>query len=261
MKLTLLALCFFITALFYASAGFGGGSTYTALLVISGLDYRLIPILSLSCNLIVVSGNLISYGRAGYILWPQIWPLIILSVPAAWLGGRFNVSQEIFIGLLALGLFIAAIRLIIPPRDAKMTVTKRHMPKAIMAILGAIIGFYAGLVGIGGGIFLAPLLYIIGWGPDDSKAKHIAATASLFIFVNSAAGIAGQFSKLESMALLSHALSFWPLLPAVMLGGFIGNHIGLFKLSEIWLKRITGILILIVAARLTVKWLDLIWVL
>ncbi len=246
MKLILLAALFFITALLYASVGFGGGSTYTALLIVSGTDYRLIPIIALSCNILVVSGNVIRYGRSGLIEWRRIWPLICLSIPAAWLGGLINLPQQIFIALLAAALLITGVRLLISqPREALQT-EARQSSNILDAIIGGAIGFYAGLVGIGGGIFLAPILHMMRWG----QTRHIAATCSLFILVNSISGIGGQFMKLNQLSLASDALGFWPLLPVVMLGGFIGNHLGVFKLSELWLKRITGLLILAVALRL-----------
>ena len=254
MKITLLAGLFCITALLYASAGFGGGSSYTALLIISGTDYHLVPIIALACNILVVSGNTVRYGREGLIAWRRIWPLICLSIPAAWIGGRIDVPQHIFIGLLAAALFIAGIRLLVSRQDNLAITQPRDTPIWLSAIMGGAIGFYSGLVGIGGGIFLAPILHFLRWG----SAKHIAATCSLFILVNSISGIGGQFTKLNNLSLASDAAAFWPLLPAVFIGGFIGNHLGVFKISELWLKRITGFLILAVAIRLTLRWLSLI---
>jgi len=254
MKFALLAGLFFITALLYASVGFGGGSTYTALLIMSGTDYRLVPIIALCCNILVVSGNAVRYGREGLIAWGRIWPLICLSIPAAWIGGRIDLPQHIFIALLAVALFIAGVRLLAAQNPVAAQTETRHTPIWASAIIGGSIGFYAGLVGIGGGIFLAPILHILRWG----KAKAIAATCSLFILVNSIAGISGQFTKLNNLSLAGDALAFWPLLPAVFIGGFIGNHLGVFKLPELWLKRITGVLILAVALRLSLKWLILI---
>jgi len=254
MKIALLAGLFFITALLYASVGFGGGSTYTALLIMSGIDYRLVPIVALSCNILVVSGNTIRYHRERLISWGRIWPLVCLSIPAAWMGGRLDIPQHIFIGLLAFALFIAAIRLLTTQKQHDVPRDNQNTPIWLNALIGGGIGFYAGLVGIGGGIFLAPILHILRWG----HAKHIAASCSLFILVNSIAGIGGQFTKLNSLALASEAVNLWPLLPAVFIGGFIGNHLGVFKISEIWLKRITGFLILAVAIRLTLRWISLI---
>ena len=257
MKLILAAL-FFITAALYASVGFGGGSTYTALLAVSGTDYILIPILSLACNIVVVSGNTLRYGREKLIDYPRIWPLIILSIPAAWLGGRLQISETLFLGLLCAALFLAGVRLIFVSKNAILApfMVNKILSKGVLArnaLIGGIIGFISGLVGIGGGIFLAPVLHFLKWG----SAKAIAAACSLFILVNSVSGLLGQATKLGDVSRLSDAVEYWPLIPAVLLGGFIGNYMGVFKISDMWLKRLTGLLIIIVAIRLSFRWASL----
>jgi len=251
MKLILAGL-FFLTAALYASVGFGGGSTYTALLAVSGADYLLIPIVSLSCNILVVSGNVLRYGREKLINWARVWPLIILSIPAAWFGGKIQISEALFIGMLCLALLFAGGRLTFQKEIKENEPRPQNL--VLNAVIGGGIGFYSGLVGIGGGIFLAPVLYFLKWG----QAKMIAAACSLFILVNSLAGIAGQATKLGDMSKLSEALAFWPVIPAVLMGGFIGNHMGVFKISDTGLKRLTGVLILLVAIRLAIRWLGLI---
>lgn len=253
MKILILASLFFITALLYASVGFGGGSTYTALLIVSGTDYRFVPVIALTCNILVVSGNVWRYGRQGLIDLSRIWPLVVLSIPAAWMGGRLMVSEILFIGLLWVALLIAGTRLLLARKPTQITNAPKTVPFPINAIVGGAIGFYSGLVGIGGGIFLAPALHFMRWG----NAKQIAATCSLFILVNSVSGIWGQMTKLGDLALLGDVAAYWPVIPAVLIGGFIGNHFGVFKLSENILKRVTGGLILIVAVRLAFRWLNL----
>lgn len=248
MKLVL-ASAFLVTALLYASAGFGGGSTYIALLSLSGTDYRLIPLIALCCNILVVSANVWRYGRGGLVKLRRIWPFIVLSVPFAWAGASLPVSETLFTALLMIALAFSGLRLLCAqertPKNARAYDTK-DLPLAVSLFTGAAIGFYSGLVGIGGGIFLAPILYVLRWGAP----KHIAAASSVFILVNSGAGIIGQFSKLDDMALLSQALTYWPVLPAVMIGGYIGNRLTLLSLTDIWIKRLTGVLILGVALRL-----------
>ncbi|WP_409432697.1 sulfite exporter TauE/SafE family protein [Litorimonas sp. RW-G-Af-16] len=251
MKL-ILAGMFFVTAALYASVGFGGGSTYTALLIVAGTDYQIVPIIALTCNILVVSGNVIRYGRERIVPWTRIWPLIILSVPAAWIGGRLQISEAVFIGLLCLALFIAGVRLIAQKRLADSDVM-RPQNLWLNAAIGGGIGFFSGLVGIGGGIFLAPILHFLHWG----KAKTIAATCSLFILVNSISGIGGQMAKLSDLSRIPDAFAYWPVIPAVLIGGFIGNHMGVFKISDRALKRLTGVLILLVAIRLAYRWLTL----
>lgn len=252
MKFALAAL-FFATAALYASVGFGGGSTYTALLVLTDTDYRLIPVIALICNILVVSGNTLRYQRESLINWPALWPLCALSVPMSWLGGWLDISETLFLGLLWIALAIAGLRLL---GFSKTTIHKRAarvLPLPATLALGGGIGFYAGLVGIGGGIFLAPILYIMHWG----KSREIAAACSVFILANSLAGLAGHVTKLSSTQELGGVMPYWPVVPAVLIGGFIGNYLGVFKISELWLKRLTGLLILIVAARLAVKWINL----
>lgn len=245
MKLTALALFFALTACLYASVGFGGGSTYTALLVAGDIDYALIPIIALSCNIAVVTGNTLRYSRAKLIPWKKLWPFLVFSVPAAWLGGRLDISETLFIGLLAVALLFTGVRLI---RSAGQTERSdiKEVSTSLSGFIGASIGFYSGLVGIGGGIFLAPILYALSWG----RAKTIAAASSVYILFNSIAGFLGQFMKLSDSNSFSEALAFWPLIPAVIIGGFIGNHVGLKYISQTLIQRLTGILILVVALRL-----------
>ena len=244
MKAALLASLFFLTALLYASVGFGGGSTYTALLVLAGANYLIIPVVSLVCNILVVTGNSLRYARAGLISWGRVWPFMVLSVPMAWIGGRIEISKTIFIGLLALALLFAGLSLLFKPQEKTKTETQNSLP--LNALIGAGLGFLSGIVGIGGGIFLAPILHRIGWG----KAKEIAALCSLFILVNSASGLTGQLIKLGGLAQLELTRPYWLLAPMVLIGGFIGNHMSVKIFSENIVRKMTAILVLFVARRL-----------
>lgn len=252
MKLVLLASLFALTACLYASVGFGGGSTYTALLVASGTDYALIPIIALSCNIVVVAGNTLRYSRANLVPWRQLWPILTLSVPAAWIGGRLIISETVFIGLLAIALLFSGIRLLWNT-NAKSDINIKKISPFLSGAIGAIIGLYSGLVGIGGGIFLAPVLYALSWG----HAKTIAAACSAYILFNSISGFIGQSMKLSDLERFSDSFAFWPLILTVLIGGFIGNHLGVKYISQIWIQRLTGALILIVAIRLGLSWIDL----
>ncbi len=254
MKLGLIVL-FFVTAALYASVGFGGGSTYNALLVMSGTDTLIMPLIALACNIVVVSGNVFRYWQAKILDFKRYVPLVVLSVPMAWLGGSLPISQKLFIGLLALALLFAGVRLLWNSFLKKQDISTGTMRLGAVstALIGGGVGFYAGLVGIGGGIFLAPILYFARWG----SAKAIAAACSFFILVNSIAGMAGQYSKLSDIGQVEAAYAYWPLLPAVFIGGLIGNYLGVFKIPEIWIKRLTAILILYVALRLTLKWFSI----
>jgi uncharacterized membrane protein YfcA len=248
----LLAILFFITALLYATVGFGGGSTYNALLVLNGVDYRILPAIALLCNIIVVTGGVIRFGAAGHISLSRIAPWIATSIPAAWIGGRFPVSEKVFIGLLGLSLAFAGLRMLFE-KEKSVRAGKPRNPVWLAAGGGAGLGLLSGIVGIGGGIFLAPILHMIRWG----EAKAIAGACSLFILVNSISGLAGQLAKLGDMQLLGALGAYWTLFPAVLIGGQIGSWLGSGKLPEIWVRRLTAALILYVAARLLVRWLQL----
>ena len=244
---------FFAVAALYAAVGFGGGSTYNALLVLHGTDYRILPTLALACNIIVVSGGLWRFSKAGLVSPRALMPFLIASIPAAWIGGRLPVSETVFIGLLGSALLLSGLRLLFQRRAAITAGGARQTPLAIALVSGGSIGLLSGVVGIGGGIFLAPVLYWLRW---DTPRK-IAAACSLFILANSAAGLSGQVMKLSDTALLSLAIPYWPLLPAVFIGGQIGSWLAAQRLNPAYLKRLTAVLILYVAVRLIVRWANL----
>lgn len=250
--LMFLSLCFFITALLYASVGFGGGSTYNALLALAGTDYRLLPVLALLCNLIVVSGGTWRFARAGHLNLRRIAPWIAASVPAAWLGGYLHIPERFFIGLLGASLLAAGVQMLWQARKSIGIRSVSSMDKhpALSFFVGGGLGFLAGITGIGGGIFLAPVLYLLRWG----NARIIAGTCSFFILVNSLAGLAGQAMKLGDMALLTHLEAYWILFPAVLIGGQIGSYMGALRLDIKVLHILTALLILYVAARLLWRW-------
>ena len=248
---------FFVVAALYAAVGFGGGSTYNALLVLHGTDYRILPAIALACNIIVVSGGLWRFSKAGLASPRALMPFLIASIPAAWIGGRLPVSETIFIGLLGSALLLSGLRLLFQSRAEVSSQDAgedaRQTPLAIALVSGGGIGLLSGVVGIGGGIFLAPVLYWLRW---DTPRK-IAAACSLFILANSAAGLSGQLMKLSDTALLSLAMPYWPLLPAVFIGGQIGSWLAAQRLNPAYLKRLTAVLILYVAVRLIVRWANL----
>ena len=243
MPLMGLAALFFVTALAYAMVGFGGGSTYTALLVLADTEYRILPTISLACNVTVVTGSTIRFAQAGLVPWKRMILLCAASVPMAWIGGLIPVPEQIFITVLGLALMASAIALLVR-RPAPVS---RGFPRWGEPVIGGGIGFLAGLVGIGGGIFLAPLLHLFRW----AEARVIAAAAAFFILVNSLAGLGGQVQRMmASGADLGALLAYWPLLPAVLVGGQIGVWIARDKASDAWLIRFTAGLVLFVALRL-----------
>ncbi len=242
----LLALAFLVTALLYASVGFGGGSTYSALLALSGLDYRLLPLVALACNIVVVSGSSIRFARAGLTPWKKAFVIVALGAPASFVGGLTPIKEATFLSLLGGSLVLTALTMLIPVResvDGGPTGFARWMPLA-----AAPLGYFAGLVGIGGGIFLAPLLHLARW----HEARAIAATASLFILVNSLFGLAGQLVK-NGPGLVGQALgAALPLLLAVVIGGQIGSLLAARLLPPKWIRWLTALLVLVVGVRLLV---------
>jgi uncharacterized membrane protein YfcA len=254
MPLLLLAGLFLLVAAAYSSVGFGGGSTYNALLILSGTDFRLVPSIALTCNILVVSGGVYHYSRAGVLSAGKLLPFIALSIPMAWLGGRLQVSEQAFIGLLGFSLLVAAAQMLIKPdalaASKKFTTTGYWL---VAAPIGGLIGLLAGITGIGGGIFLAPIIYLFHLAP----ARTVAGITSSFILVNSVAGLAGQLMKAGDYSPMQGWVQAWPLFIAVVIGGQIGSHLGAYHLPENWIKRLTAVLMLYVAVRLIWRWVGM----
>jgi uncharacterized membrane protein YfcA len=242
-----LAAFFFATALLYAAVGFGGGSTYNALLVLAGMDYRAVPVVALACNIIVVSAGSWRFARAGHVDWRRSWPFFAASIPLAWIGGRLAVAETVFIGLLAASLFAAGVLMLWQPRwqrDGPHRIAGRW----VEPVAGGAIGLLAGMVGIGGGVFLAPLLYMLRWGTP----RAIAGTSGVFILANSISGLAGQLAKGNGSG-ADILLAYWPLFPAVLAGGLIGATLGSRRIDPKYVRILTAMLILYVAARLAIR--------
>lgn len=242
---------FLITATLYASVGFGGGSTYSALLVVADTDYRLIPVVSLLCNLAVVSGGSLAFWKRGWLDSQLAFPLAATSVPFAWLGGATPIGRDSFLAILG-GILVATGLLLLRREDREGAAPMGTSgPRPLVAsLLGGSFGYLAGLVGIGGGIFLAPALHLTRMAP----ARKIAATTSIFILLNSLAGLAGQAYKLRGTELPGEAVPYLMLLPAVLIGGRIGSVAGASLLPASLLRQLTGVLILLVGGRLLFAW-------
>lgn len=239
-----LALAFAVTALLYASVGFGGGSTYAALLALSGLDYRLLPPVALACNIVVVAGSSVRFARTRVTPWKGALVITALAAPAAFLGGLVAIEREAFLLLLGASLVLTALTMLVPvSKEAQGEPARwaRAIPFA-----AAPIGFLAGLVGIGGGIFLAPLLHLARW----NSARAIAATASFFILVNSLFGLAGQLAKNGPTIFAGAMAQTLPLLVAVVIGGQIGSLMAARFLPLRWIRWLTAVLVFVVGARL-----------
>lgn len=231
---------FFAVALLYGSVGHGGASGYLALLSLSpaALAPDQMATTALTLNLLVAGTGWWVFSRAGHFEGRLVWPFLAASVPAAFLGGTMPVSARFYAGLLAACLGVAALRLLIPGKDR----TPLQSPRLSAAVpVGAGVGWLSGVVGVGGGIFLSPLLLLFRW----ADAKRTAAASACFILVNSAAGLAGRFSR--------GAADFgalWPLLGAAFAGGFLGSRLGANHFSEALLKRLLAAALLAASFKL-----------
>ena len=242
-----LAILFLATAILYSSVGFGGGSTYLALLLIWGVPYFIFPVIALSCNIIVVSGNCFNYIRTGNLNLKLLLPYLVGSIPLAFIGGSLPIEKRLFEILLFLVLMAAGILLLINFKsyDDKEE-NYRKIPIPVSILIGGVLGFISGIVGIGGGIFLSPILFLIRAG----RPKHIVTTASLFILINSVSGIIGQLTK---NSVLTEIPNYWYLLVAVLIGGQIGNFLNLKVFPTRILALVTSCLVLFVAIRMAYK--------
>ena len=243
----LVSILFLITAILYSSVGFGGGSTYLALLLIWGITYSIIPVIALSCNIIVVSGNCFNYIRAGNLNVKLLIPYLLGSIPLAYIGGSLPIEEKLFETFLFLVLATAGSLLLLNFKSYNdKQLSYKKIPILISVFIGGILGFISGAVGIGGGIFLSPILFLIKAG----KPKHIVTTASLFILINSIFGIFGQLTKNDVLIELPN---YWYLLVAVLFGGQLGNFLNLKIFPTKILAMITAILVIIVAIRIGLK--------
>ena len=229
---------FFAIAFIYASVGFGGGSSYLAILALYALPFKEMRLIALICNIIVVTGGTIIFIKNKQVNWKKILPLALLSVPMAFLGATIKLSQDTFFIILGCSLIVAAILLWIRTRKIISEDLNTAQPNTYLkdGLLGGSIGLLSGMVGIGGGIFLSPLLNLIKW----DTPKKIAATASIFILVNSIAGIAGQLTNLQGDFNIIRILL---LCIAVFLGGQLGSRMGAIRFNPVVIRRMTAILV------------------
>lgn len=232
----ILTIAFVFVAMLYSSVGLGGGSTYTAIMTIAGLHYVLIPGISLTLNLIVTFIGMINFGRNGYIKPRIILPFLITSIPLAYVGGALELSQELFLWLLLATLVMVVVRIYFMGTLSIRINLNSSRRILLSLLLGGILGFVAGTVGIGGGIYLVPLLIMFSIAGE----KEAAAAGAVFIWLNSLAGLIARVQR--------GAMDFEIILPiaiAVMLGGYIGSYFGSFKFKPLVIQRTLGVVIII----------------
>jgi hypothetical protein len=229
-----LVLFFAIIAFIYSSVGFGGGSSYLALLAVYGLPIADMKLTALVCNIIVVTGGTLLFVKNRQLDIKKTLPLVIASIPLAYLGGQLKLQANVFFTILGFSLILAGILLLL--NGSKQT-NRTQNYLFINILWGGSIGFLSGIAGIGGGIFLSPVLHLSRW----DTAKKIAAAASFFILVNSLSGIAAQLNTPHPGINYKQLMV---LAVAVFVGGQVGSRVSIRQLQPAFIKKITGALVL-----------------
>ena len=238
-----IGILFFFVALVYSSVGFGGGSSYLAILSLLGLPYTHIRSIALICNISVVSGNVMAFKKKGLIDWRQFLPFVIAGIPLSFIGGLWPIKKQVFFILLGISLVIAAIFLFFQSNKHIQSPSHGIKKPLLNVLLGGTIGFLSGLVGIGGGVFLSPILHLMRW---DTPRK-IAALSSLFILFNSVSGLAGQWMHPQFTLPMGEILG---LILAVAAGSAVGRHMSFKHFTPQIIRRVTGILVGFVGLRI-----------
>lgn len=237
---------FLIIAFVYASVGFGGGSSYLAILAFYALPFQEMKLTALICNIIVVTGGTIIFIWNDQVNFRKVIPLVLASVPMAFVGAKMKLSQDTFFILLGCSLIVASVLLWLKTKRINEEVASSRPDYLKEVLLGGAIGFLSGMVGIGGGIFLSPILNLMKW----DNPKKIAATASLFILVNSISGIAGQSSVIPADI---NYTRIGLLCAAVFIGGQVGSRMSNIKFDQLTVKRITAAVVFVAGAEVLHK--------
>lgn len=236
---TLFAIAFFFVALLYSSVGLGGGTSYTAILAIAGVAHAVIPTTSLTLNVIVAGLGLVSFSRAGYFRPKLILPLLLASMPMAYFGGQLALPERVFQWLLLGTLVAVAARIYLAGELHSGLDLGPGSRLAACLALGAILGFVAGAVGIGGGIYLVPLLIFLNLAGE----REAATAGAVFVLLNS---LVGLLPRIQTGLLdLSWLL---PLSIAVLLGGVLGSYLGSVRFRPRTVQKVLGVVVLLAIA-------------
>lgn len=240
----ILPVLFFVVALAYSSVGLGGGSSYTALMLIAGMNALTIPLITLTLNLFVTTIGSFNFIRHKHAKLKLLLPFIITSMPMAYLGGALKLPKDAFYLILFFSLLFTVVRLYLW-KTSSLNFSLNNKEKVIVSLIaGSVFGFIAGTVGIGGGIYLVPLIIILGLGTQ----KEAAACGVIFIWLNSASGI---ISRLQYNAI--DLTQYIPLIIAVILGGTVGSYIGATRLSPKLMEKILGTIVIVAVLILSKK--------
>jgi len=238
----LLTLLIFLAALLYSSVGHGGASGYLAVASLFGLVPEKMKPTALVLNLVVAGVGTIRFWRAGCFAWNVFWPFAVFSVPCAFVGGFMKLPDQTYKLLLGVVLLFAAWRLAIK-QSAHAPAEQKPISLLPALSFGAPIGLLSGLVGVGGGIFLSPLLLLLGW----ADPRRTAGVSAAFILVNSAAGLLGTLATGHPGAVL-HEILWWA--PAALLGGLLGAELGSRRLTPMVMRRLLALVLVIAGAKL-----------
>ncbi len=228
-----------LAALAYSAVGHGGASGYLAVMALLGTAPATMRPTALVLNIVVATIGTVQFARAGHFRWSLFWPFAVASIPAAFLGGRVALTDSHYRVVVGAVLLLSALRFVWTLRAAD---TDAQQPRRAIALFtGALLGFLAGLTGVGGGIFLSPLLLIFGW----ADLRTTAATSAAFILVNSIAGLIGQ---LPIEGLLPPDLPLW--VAAVVIGGGAGATLGSRRLPVPALRGVLALVLVVAGVKL-----------
>ena len=237
----ILTIAFFAAALLYASVGNAGASGYLAVMALFNLAPDVMKPTALALNILVASIATLHFYRARCFSWQVFWPFALTSIPFSYLGGRVLLPAEIYQPLVGIVLFYVAYRLFRSASKGLPAAGKRSMPVGLALGAGAMIGFLAGLIGLGGGIFLTPLLLFTGW----AELRQAAGVSAVFNLVNSLAGLTGQ---LTILGVLPGAIVPWAI--AAGIGGWIGAMYGSRRLENARLQQALGVVLLVAGLKI-----------
>jgi uncharacterized protein len=239
-ELLILTPLIFLAALLFSSVGHGGASAYLATFALIGMAPASMRPAALCLNVLVASIGLYKFYRAGAFNWRLFWPIALTSVPAAFIGGQITLPNQTYKILVGLCLVFAAFTIFMRANKQDDVIVK-PVAKPVLLGLGASLGFLAGLTGVGGGIFLSPILLYFGW----AKTKVISGVAAAFILVNSMSGLLGVLSK---SATLPTGLVYWAL--AAVLGGLIGAEYGSKRLTNPVIRKLLALVLLFAGSKM-----------
>ena len=240
--IALLSLGMLVAAFVYASVGHGGASAYLAVMALAGVAPQEMRPTALLLNVVVSAVATFKFYRAGHFRWRLFWPFALVSIPAAYAGGAITLPGHWYKAIVGVILVYAAWQLWRSARAGEEMRDVRLPPLALAMVIGGGLGLLSGLTGVGGGIFLSPLLLILGW----AGTKQTSAVAAPFILVNSVAGLAGAFMARS----ISLPAQVWILVGAVLVGGWLGAEYGSRRFTNPLIRRMLAVVLAVAGAKM-----------